>query len=65
MPINETDYQTPSAGIRPILIKDHIIPLPSNGNVGDAHQALELSYHISLAERHLNRRLLQEGLDLS
>ena len=54
MPINETDYQTPSASVGPIPIEDHIIPLPSNGNVGDAHRALELSYRISLAERHLN-----------
>jgi hypothetical protein len=38
-----------------IPIENQMLPLPSNGNVGQEHAPLELSYRIQHAENHLNR----------
>lgn len=47
-----SDDQAPKG---PTPIENHIIPLPSNGNVGPAYAKLELSHRISHAELHLSR----------
>src|SRR6202522_2876486 len=38
-----------------IPVENQMLPLPSNGNVGQEHSLLELSYQIQHAENHLNR----------
>lgn len=45
----------PPSTAGPIQIEDQIMPLPSNGNVGQEYAQLELSHRISKAECHLNR----------
>jgi hypothetical protein len=52
---NSEDQEPAPAQIGPIQIKDQIISLPSNGNVGPAYAQLELSHRISHADHHLNR----------
>src|ERR1700678_770222 len=51
--LNPAIDEPASTGATPI--KNQMLPLPSNGNVGQEHAPLELSYQIQHAENHLNR----------
>src|ERR1700678_3672183 len=51
--LNPAIDEPASTGATPI--KNQMLPLPSNGNVGQEHAPLELSYRIQHAENHLNR----------
>jgi hypothetical protein len=45
----------PISPIGPIQVEDQLIPLPSNGNIGQAYAPLELTHRIAHADLHLNR----------
>src|SRR6202522_2187849 len=51
--LNPAIDEPASTGATPI--ENQMLPLPSNGNVGQEHAPLELSYRIQHAENHLNR----------
>lgn len=46
---------SPISSICPIQIEEQLIPLPSNGNVGQAYAPLELSHRIEHADHHLGQ----------
>src|SRR5271155_5221328 len=50
--LNPAINEPASTGATPI--ENQMLPLPSNGNVGQEHAPLELSYRIQHAENHLN-----------
>ena len=55
IPVDGPAHHNTPVPANPLPIEDTIIALPSNGNMGNAHQDLELANQILLADHHLNQ----------